>query len=161
MDREAWRIVIHGVAKSRTWLSDWTELNWADDPVIIQVFIKWSFWQDCLPCFRVGEVTSRLLMWRDVWFGKDNSGRLSPVVLRLLLLKVVPSPSFCICVSMSYVMGKLSGLWLRPSIFQRTLSFPQLIHELSSSLSWKGVYKMSVRKNARYYGWYHIAHEIV
>ena len=27
MDREAWHAVIHGVAKSRTWLSDWTELN--------------------------------------------------------------------------------------------------------------------------------------
>ena len=28
MAREAWRAVIQGVAKSRTWLSDWTELNW-------------------------------------------------------------------------------------------------------------------------------------
>ena len=28
MDREAWRAVIHGVAKSRTRLSEWTELNW-------------------------------------------------------------------------------------------------------------------------------------
>ena len=28
MDREAWRAVVHGVAKSRTWLSNWTELNW-------------------------------------------------------------------------------------------------------------------------------------
>ena len=28
MDREAWRAAIHGVAKSWTWLSDWTELNW-------------------------------------------------------------------------------------------------------------------------------------
>ena len=27
MDRETWRAAIHGVAKSRTWLSDWTELN--------------------------------------------------------------------------------------------------------------------------------------
>ena len=27
MDREAWRAAMHGVAKSRTWLSDWTELN--------------------------------------------------------------------------------------------------------------------------------------
>jgi len=27
MDREAWRAAIHGVAKSRTQLSDWTELN--------------------------------------------------------------------------------------------------------------------------------------
>ena len=28
MDREAWRAAIHGVTKSRTWLSNWTELNW-------------------------------------------------------------------------------------------------------------------------------------
>ena len=28
MDREAWHAVIHGVTKSRTRLSDWTELNW-------------------------------------------------------------------------------------------------------------------------------------
>ena len=28
MDREAWRDAGHGVAKSRTWLSDWTELRW-------------------------------------------------------------------------------------------------------------------------------------
>ena len=28
MDREAWHAVVHGVAKSRTWLSNWTELNW-------------------------------------------------------------------------------------------------------------------------------------
>ena len=27
MDREAWRAVIHGVAKSQTWLSYWTELK--------------------------------------------------------------------------------------------------------------------------------------
>ena len=30
MDREAWHAVIHGVAKSRTRLSDWTELNWTE-----------------------------------------------------------------------------------------------------------------------------------
>ena len=30
VDREAWRAAIHGVAKSRTRLSDWTELNWTE-----------------------------------------------------------------------------------------------------------------------------------
>ena len=30
MDREAWHAGIHGVAKSQTWLSDWTKLNWIE-----------------------------------------------------------------------------------------------------------------------------------
>ena len=30
MDREAWHATVHGVAKSQTQLSDWTELNWTD-----------------------------------------------------------------------------------------------------------------------------------
>ena len=34
MDREAWRAAIHGVAKSWTWLRDWSELN--HDTAIIQ-----------------------------------------------------------------------------------------------------------------------------
>ena len=38
MDREVWHATIHGVAKSRTWLSNWTELNW-----IYQAFIQHSF----------------------------------------------------------------------------------------------------------------------
>ena len=36
MDREAWHAVIHGVAKSRTRLSNWTELNWSI------ILISWS-----------------------------------------------------------------------------------------------------------------------
>ena len=31
-DREAWRAAIHGIAKSWTQLSDWTELNWCKPP---------------------------------------------------------------------------------------------------------------------------------
>ena len=37
MDREAWRAAMHEVAKSRTRLSDWTELNW--------VFSHAMWWQ--------------------------------------------------------------------------------------------------------------------
>ena len=38
MDREAWRAAVHGVAKSQTRLSDWTELNW------ISVWMNW-YWK--------------------------------------------------------------------------------------------------------------------
>ena len=39
IDREAWCAVVHGVAKSWTWLSSWTELNWR----AIKVSGKWLF----------------------------------------------------------------------------------------------------------------------
>ena len=32
MDREAWSAAIYGVAKSRTWRNDWTELNYIENP---------------------------------------------------------------------------------------------------------------------------------
>ena len=36
LDKEAWRAAIHGVTKSQTWLSDWTELNW-----LYHMFLFW------------------------------------------------------------------------------------------------------------------------
>ena len=32
-DREAWYAAVHGVTKSWTWLSTWTELNWSDNGI--------------------------------------------------------------------------------------------------------------------------------
>ena len=43
MDREAWRAAIPRVAKSRTQLSDWTELSWTESPCMLH--------QDILPQF--------------------------------------------------------------------------------------------------------------
>ena len=41
MDREAWHAAIHGVTKSWTWLSDWTELNWSRNCVpILHEYMK-------------------------------------------------------------------------------------------------------------------------
>ena len=46
MDREAWRAAIHGVAKSRTRLSDWTELNWTKCFIFIISFKPWPITSD-------------------------------------------------------------------------------------------------------------------
>ena len=35
MDWEAWHATVHGVIKNRTWLSDWTELNWTEKTIAI------------------------------------------------------------------------------------------------------------------------------
>ena len=50
MDREAWRAAILGVAKSRTRLSDWTELNWTE------VALLW-----CRPAFLISD--DRNILW--------------------------------------------------------------------------------------------------
>ena len=56
MDRETWRAAIHGVAKSRTRLSDWTELNW---------MLKWRCQANIFSCAHWPFV---YLLWRNVCF---------------------------------------------------------------------------------------------
>ena len=56
MDREAWHAVIHGVAKSRTWLSDWTELDC--DPPDSSVH---------------GILQARILEWIAIVFSRESS----------------------------------------------------------------------------------------
>ena len=43
MDREAWRAAVHGVAKSRTRLSDWTELNWTEWGQVLFMILVFLF----------------------------------------------------------------------------------------------------------------------
>ena len=67
MDREAWSAAIHGATKSRTWLSDGTELNWWNSIImkLSRIFsfvvINWDMFSEpnhvmlslsqCYPCF--------------------------------------------------------------------------------------------------------------
>ena len=39
MDREAWRAVVHGVTKSQTWLSDWSELNFEICKIVLLTIV--------------------------------------------------------------------------------------------------------------------------
>ena len=53
MDREAWHAAVHGVAKSQTRLSDWTELNWtvARQAPLSMGFSRQEYWSGLpFPC---------------------------------------------------------------------------------------------------------------
>ena len=43
MNREAWSAAVHGVVKSQTWLSGWTELNWTE-LMAMKIRTETSFW---------------------------------------------------------------------------------------------------------------------
>ena len=51
MDREARRAAVHGVTKSRTQLSDWTELNW--------IMVHFLWWGTLLPEWSWGSVSQK------------------------------------------------------------------------------------------------------
>ena len=56
MDREAWRAAIHGVAKSQTRLSDWSDLIWSDED--LQGFLKLTPKKDVL--FIIGDWNAKV-----------------------------------------------------------------------------------------------------
>ena len=63
MDREAWRSAIHGVAKSRTWLSDWTELNLLAQYLINILEAIWNHILNILYiCFQVN------YLWESMYY---------------------------------------------------------------------------------------------
>ena len=79
MDREEWCAVIHGVTKSQTRLSDWTELNWTQpllqdkSPIIyllknvLKIFLMWTIFKVFIKLHhRKLEMTEQLSMIKSV-----------------------------------------------------------------------------------------------
>ena len=62
MDREAWSAAIHGVAKSQTSLSDWTELNWTE--LTCTLYNKWRIIKEVFPS----------VLWTFYWITKPTEG---------------------------------------------------------------------------------------
>jgi len=101
MDRKALSAVIHGVAKSRTWLSNWTKTNneqcWASFHVFIShLYRLWS--NVCLglsPTFWLGCLLSWYwVVWAAGIFWKWIPCQLFHLLLFSPILRVVFSPSF-------------------------------------------------------------------
>ena len=81
MDREAWHAAIHGVSKSRTRLSDWTELNWTglwwvlDFAIYVcSLYLKVKVSQSCPMDYTVhGILQARILELVVIPFSRESS----------------------------------------------------------------------------------------
>ena len=77
MDREAWCAVVHGVAKSWAWMSNWTELN----VLVVAQMVKslpalWEIWVQSLgqeDLLEKGMAThSNILAWKIPWLEEPH-----------------------------------------------------------------------------------------
>ena len=93
-DREAWLAAIHGVTKSRTWLSDWTELNWymfqchspkSSPPslshrvqkTVLHICVSFAVSHTGLENWRRVEKRKRIKNWRWMKWDKDDNSDLN------------------------------------------------------------------------------------
>ena len=89
MDREAWRAAIHEVAKSRTWLSHWTELNWYKSWTIKKAeHWNWCFWtvvlgktfESPLECKEIKLVNLKKKNQSWIFIGRNDAETEAPIL---------------------------------------------------------------------------------
>ena len=122
-DREDWCTAVHGVAKSLTQLSNWTELNCYSSWLILSFLHSQSlggahnqFWQKALHNFSSVQSLSHVQLFAITWTAAHQAS-LSIINSQSLLMStelVVPSNHLILC----------CPLLLLPSIFPSIRSFP-------------------------------------
>ena len=131
VDREAWRAAMHGVAKSQTRLSDWTELKWrflwetcdgSDSQIplvrvcLLVKHIGW-FWHRWDATHTLMTITlSEFPMWTSLFFFLPPSFSSSFSLLFSFI-------SFLFCICLSLVSFCFSPLSLSLSLLFSFLSF--------------------------------------
>ena len=99
MDSEAWHAVIHGIAKSRTRLSDWTELNWSSYQ-LAQSFAPDSSW-----------LAGSQLCKLSTWWVSDNKIHIKDPASNLNVSKLVSLVSFSLMSLPKVTWKKIHSLW--------------------------------------------------
>ena len=134
MDREAWFAAVRGVTKSRTWLSDWTELNWTlhrsytNRVTIYSLVILFSqfsqLWTGQVPC--PCEVFQSCLTFWDCMdcslqgssvYGISQGSIMAWASISFSRRSSLPTDQTLV----SHVAGRLLTIWAT-----RALSFPSL-----------------------------------
>ena len=113
MDREAWRAAIHGVAKSQTRLSNWTELKWTSlFPYVISI--------------------------RDIYFlTKTKSRTLKSIHFRIPLLEFSLQTNTCM-----QLFSWLNLFHFTPSRKSLWISFPRCVAKIYD-LNWNWKFQFS------------------
>ena len=80
MDRKTWQVIVHGIAKSRTWPNDWTNIFLGSQYLYLRVKVSQSCLTLCDPmdCSLPGSsvcgiLQARILEWAAVPFSRGSS----------------------------------------------------------------------------------------